>query len=321
VSPGKPEVLERERAWSLPVALMTLFAIGLVVLSMVANSSVGGDGDAEVLGSVDEHSSTVILAGILQGLGFLLLGAPLLYLFRAAQARSEQVREKLVGLVIATPLFLCVASVLLAVAVTSAASDFEAGRASADLTRSEATKECRSERSSDAAAFKKDFGGGGNAIGRCTDRKIADDEAEGALADAPTRLIGFGFGLAGRLGLAFSLLYGCLWAMRTGLLTRFWGSLGMAMGVAAFFLRIEFPLIFFFYFGLLVAGWVPGGRPPAWAAGEAIPWPTPGERTSEALGGSDDEGPVAGEELVATGDADESVGQAGGKPRKRKRRD
>ena len=91
--------------------------------------------------------------------------------------------------------------------------------------------------------------------------------------------------------------------MRTGLLTRFWGSLGMALGVAALLLLVQFTMIWFIYFGLLLLGRLPGGRPPAWAAGEAIPWPTPGEKAGGKPGRlrarrslrSDDSGPGDGE--------------------------
>jgi hypothetical protein len=76
--------------------------------------------------------------------------------------------------------------------------------------------------------------------------------------------------------------------MRAGLLTRFWGSLGMALGVAALLSLVLFTLIWFLYFGLLVAGLVPGGRPPAWAEGKAIPWPTPGEKVATELEGDKD---------------------------------
>ena len=34
---------------------------------------------------------------------------------------------------------------------------------------------------------------------------------------------------------------------------------------------------------------MPGDKPPAWAAGESVPWPTPGERAAEELSGEDDE--------------------------------
>jgi hypothetical protein len=87
--------------------------------------------------------------------------------------------------------------------------------------------------------------------------------------------------------------------MRVGLLSRFWGSLGMALGVAALLLLVQFCLIFFIYFGLLLVGKLPGGRPPAWAAGEAVPWPSPGQRMAKELepkdGGPDpDDGDDAG---------------------------
>ena len=114
------------------------------------------------------------------------------------------------------------------------------------------------------------------------------------------------------------MVYSCLWAMRVGLLSRFWGSLGMALGIAALLLLVQFVLIVFIYFGLLLLGRVPGGRPPAWAAGEAVPWPTPGENAAAEL---EPQGP--GEE------AEPGEGTAGPDPgdspdgvrRKRKQRD
>ena len=51
--------------------------------------------------------------------------------------------------------------------------------------------------------------------------------------------------------------------MRTGLLTRFWGSLGMALGAVSF-IFFQFALLWFVYLALLLLGRVPGGRPPAW---------------------------------------------------------
>ena len=99
--------------------------------------------------------------------------------------------------------------------------------------------------------------------------------------------------------------------MRVGLLTRFWGSLGMALGVAALLLLVQFTMIWFIYFGLLLLGRLPGGRPPAWAAGEAVPWPTPGEKAAESLEGSEPLDPSD------SGDA----GPGEGERRKRKQRD
>lgn len=276
-------MIARERRWALPVALATLVAVALLVAATIIVSSVSGDGDAEVLRAVDAHSGDVTFSGVMQGIAFLLLVAPLVYLFRAAQARSGRVRGQLIGLVVATPLFLSAAAILTPVATTDAAADFVAGKATSDLSAKSASDECRDERRDDADAFGDDFGTGAESVQRCAATRVADDRAENALADAPARGIATGFGLGGRLGLAFALLYTCLWALRTGLLSRFWGSLGMAMGAATLLLPIQFPMIWFLYFGLLTAGWVPGGRPPAWAAGEAIPWPTPGEKAADEL--------------------------------------
>jgi hypothetical protein len=314
---GRQEVLARERKWALPVALMTLLAIGLLVASTIVIGPVNGDGDAEILRSAHEHSSAVTLSGILQALTFAFLVAPLVYLFRATQARSPKVRAQLIGLVVAAPLFLSVASVLNAVQTNEAASDFVAGKASADLSIQEAKDECRSERREDPDAFRDEYGGAREPEGgvlRCAEDTVTDDAAANALSDASTSAAFIGFSFGGRLGLGFALLYTCLWAMRVGLLTRFWGSLGMAFGVAAVLLLVEFALIWFLYFALLAAGWVPGGRPPAWEKGEAVPWPTPGEKAAAELEAS-------GEDAGSTPEDPDSSPDDNGELRKRKQRD
>ena len=118
------------------------------------------------------------------------------------------------------------------------------------------------------------------------------------------------------LGFVIALFYSGLWAMRTGIMSRLWASLGMAAGVA-FLLGPLFviTLLWFVYFGLLVLGKVPGGRPPAWAAGEAIPWATPGEKAAAELEPEDPTDPPA------NGNGSGGSGDPGGERRKRKRRD
>jgi hypothetical protein len=71
--------------------------------------------------------------------------------------------------------------------------------------------------------------------------------------------------------------------MRVGLLTRFWGSLGIALAAVSIFF-FQFALLWFVYLGLLLLGLVRGGRPPAWQSGEAEPWPTPGEKAAQQMG-------------------------------------
>ncbi len=313
-----------EARWAIPVGLATLLAVALIVAAVFVIGAVSGEGEAELLRSAGEHRSAVTLEGILQALGFALLAAPLVYLFRAVAARSDRVRYQLIGLVVAAPLFLAASSFLTATATKDAASQFVAGDAASTLNAKEAGEKCRADfEDMGAKEFKEEFGGSGGAptLAKCNQRKIADDEATNAVKDAPTRGISTGFGLAGRLGLAVALVYSCLWAMRVGLLTRFWGSLGMALGVAALLLIVQFTIVFFLYFGLLVLGRLPGGRPPAWAAGKAIPWPTPGEKAAAGLEASEPDPDLAEDpQALPAANGDGSSADPGGR-RKRKQRD
>lgn len=310
---NKAEVLEWERRWAVPAGLATLAGVALVIASAFAIGNVSGDGDAELLRSAHEHSSSVTLAAILQAVGFLFLVAPLVFLFKAVAARSDRMRYQLIGLVIAAPLFLSVAAVLNSVATNDAATAFVAGEAKPGITSKEAAKDCQDEqRDLGAKEFGEEYDGASPpaALEQCTKTTVADEEATNAIGEASTHGAAIGFGFGGRIGLAFALLYICLYAMRTGLLTRFWGSLGMALGVAALLLLVQFTMIWFIYAGLLLLGRLPGGKPPAWEAGEAVPWPTPGEKAAAGLEAT--EPPAEGPDSPGAGD---------GERRKRKQRD
>ncbi len=295
----------------------TLLAIALLIVGTVIGAQVSGSGEGEILRSAHEHGSNLILGSVLQAIGFALLVAPLVVLFRAAQARSPRVRAQLIGLVIAAPLFFSIGAVLNAVATSDAADQFVAGEAKPGITLEAAKRECNSElKDKGAKEFGEEFGGGNPVatVQRCADEKVGDEAAENAIDEASLTGPATGFGFAGKLGLAIALFYVGLWAMRTGLLTRFWGSLGMALGVATLLGLVLFLVIWFLYIALLLLGWIPNGRPPAWAAGEAIPWPTPGEKAAASLEPAADEPAEPSEESSA----DEALG---GERRKRKQRD
>jgi hypothetical protein len=288
VSTSRKQILEWEAKWSVPTGIVTFVMVALLVGAAIVISSVSGDGEAELLRAAREHSSDVTLSSVLSAIGFVLMVAPLYYLFRAAAARSDKMRTQLVGLVIIAPLFFAASAVLNAAATNEAADQFAAGEAKSTLTAKEAASECKADLNDEGAeAFGEKHDSGPSPNQACIRTKIADDKAENALADADFRGISTGLGLAGRLGLAVALFYSCLYGMRTGLLSRFWGSLGMALGVAALLLLVQFTLIFFVYLGLLLLGKVPGGKPPAWEAGEAVPWPTPGEKVAAQMEPSD----------------------------------
>jgi hypothetical protein len=298
-----------------PVASATFLAVALMLASWLL-SEVSGDGDAAILRSVHEHSGSVTLTGLLQAAGFALLSVPLVYLFRMIRARSPRVRNQLIGLVVVAPLFLALSSGFTIGARHEAADEFVAGNAKSDISPKEAKEECVSERRNlGNESFGEEFPAapGGTALQACEERKIADSEAENAIGEASLAPYVSGFGIAGGLGFVVALFYSCLWAMRTGILTRFWGSLGMALGVAALLGLILFTLVWFVYFGLLVLGAVPGSRPPAWEEGEAVPWPTPGEKAAKELEPSE-AGPEEESDPLANGDG-------GSERRKRKQRD
>jgi hypothetical protein len=262
LSPSREAALAWEERWSRPVALATLGSILLIAAAIVvASQGIGAsDGDSELLRNVDAHRSAQLISSILQAIGVGLLAAPLYYLFRAANARSETMRGQLVGVVIAAPLFLAVLAILSGLSNLEAASDFVSNEVPRLMAK-------------------------GVALG--SDR--ANDAAGDTISDASLRTLAAGFGLGGQVGFVVAMFYTAMHAMRVGLLTRFWGSLGMALGAVSF-IFFQFTLLWFVYLGLLIAGWVPGGKPPAWNTGEAEPWPTPGDRAADELDQTSDEG-------------------------------
>jgi hypothetical protein len=252
---SREQALAWERRWARPSAFAAFAAVGFVIAAIVvASAGVGtGDGDSELLRNVDAHRTAQVISSILQAIGVGLLAAPLYYLFRAARARSDAVRGQLVGIVIAAPLFLAVLAILSGVSTLHAASSFVTDDVPRLLAKGVALNSDR-----------------------------ANELASDAITAAPLRELAAGFGLGGQIGFAVAMAYTCLHAMRTGLLTRFWGSLGMALGAVSF-IFFQFALLWFVFLGLLLIGFVPGGRPPAWASGEAEPWPTPGEKAAAAM--------------------------------------
>jgi hypothetical protein len=250
---NRGELLAWEERWSTPAALAALGAVLFVIAAIVvATQGVGASGgDSELLRNVQDHRSAELISSILQAIGVGLLAVPLAYLFRAAKGRSEQMRGQLIGVVIAAPLFLAALAILSGFTTLHAASEFVS-----------------------------------NEVPRLVEKGVklnsdrADEIAKEAINDAPLRGLAAGFGIAGQLGFVVAMVYTCLYAMRTGLLTRFWGSLGMALGAVSF-LFFQFALLWFLYLGILLLR--RDSQPPAWASGEPEPWPTAGEKAAADL--------------------------------------
>ena len=260
------QVREREARWALPAALAAFLAVLLILLQGFV-SSVSGSGEADALRSVDVHAGNVTLTSVMPALAFLLFAIPLVYLFRAARARSERVQPAMVALLVAAPLLVAVGTVLYGQAREEAAESFVAGEAKPTISAKEAKEKCEGEKP----------------LAACEKEKREDDAATQAISDASLTPVATIVSLGGGLLFAIGLFYTCLWAMRLGLLSRFWGSLGMALGIAVLIGFVIFAIVWFFYLGLLYLGFLPGGRSPAWEEGKAVPWQTPGERAAEEL--------------------------------------
>jgi len=150
-------------------------------------------------------------------------------------------------------------------------------------------------------------------------KAILDDDTVKALAT---------LGLAGQLALGFAFVIISLNAMRTGLLTRFMGILGIIVGVLLVLPVAPSPIVqtvWLFSIGLLFLQRWPNGVPPAWETGKEEPWPSQQQLREEAQAakaaqrGEDPPESPAASSQPATAD-----GPSGSKPaaqkRKRKRR-
>jgi len=142
-------------------------------------------------------------------------------------------------------------------------------------------------------------------------QRIGDDSTAGQ--------VGGSLQFPALLGLIVAVVYVPLQAVRAGLLPRFFGTLGMALGVSIILLPPGTLLLalWFGWLGLLFVDKVPGGRPPAWEAGEAIPWPKPGEERSSAPPNGE---AIEGEATEVPADGEPPEGSAGAQPGSRKRK-
>jgi hypothetical protein len=251
---NRKQILERERDLAPYAGIAAILVPVLFIASTAIATSISvSDGVAtDEIRTFADDKTGVLAASVLRAIALGLIALPLYMLFRAAQARSERVIGAMVGFPVLAPFFLAAQSILIYVGQDQLSSDFVA----------------------QAAA-------GGDIY------TLLDD-----LAADNTLLIAAGVAaqLAG-LALIVAMIYVPLQAMRVGLLTRFFATLGMALGVAAILLPALTPLplaIWFGWLGFVILDRVPKGRPPAWDTGEAIPWPKPGEQAEPQQSTGDD---------------------------------
>jgi len=232
------EQIDEERRRGRIGGIAAIAGIVIFVAAMGLAGDFNGAEQAEQLKMFDSVSSDLLLQCILQAIALLLFLPALITLFRAIQTRVENFRPGLIGVVIVSPILLAISLVVAYFAYKSAADAFlEPGK----------------------------FDTGSN------------DVANDVFYDQFPTQIRTGLGLAGSLGLAFTTVFLALNGMRAGLMTRFWGTLAMALGIGTLLFGSVMLIGYMLLIALLIAGWWPGSRPPAWEAGEAVPWPKPGQ--------------------------------------------
>lgn len=113
---------------------------------------------------------------------------------------------------------------------------------------------------------------------------------QNALTRGPANIVSDYISLITGLFLAAGMIVTTLGAMRVGLIARWMGIVGALAGLLIFLpiggAELEIiPAFWLVGMGILFMGRWPNGDPPAWQAGEAIPWPTQAERAA-AQGGA-----------------------------------
>ena len=206
----KRDVLAWESRWSAPIGLATFVAVVILIISAVVIAGVNGSGEAELLVSAHEHASSVTFSSILEAIGFLILTAPLYFLFRAALSRSSgRMKSQLVGVIVVAPLFFAISGVLNGIATNEAADTYAKGEAKSTLSAEKGTEECRDEeREKSGKEFAEKFSSGASPLKDCEATEQEESAAENALSEASLRDAATGFGLAGRIGLAVARTHG-----------------------------------------------------------------------------------------------------------------
>ena len=324
-----------------PAGIAAILGAASLVASGVIGSVGSPDDTAEQLELYQDHAGRYALAAVISGVGLILLAFPLSFVFRSALVRSDRMRAFPGPLILIGAVLVAVQGVLFSLGLKEASDQYVAGVPAVEAkVRQEATQ----PRQPRAEAPKEGQGAEGatttsttttsptatTGAQLTTEQRVSDardDFADDEINDSGKVNSARVIGLVGGLALIGGAVYTLVWAMRTGLLTRFMATIGMVFIAALVLLPQLGPfgmILWFAVLGLMLAGWWIRPLPPAWGAGEAIPWPRPGEepgppgedRTVEGSGREASERPLP-EEGPPPEERQETPGQ---RRKKRKRR-
>jgi hypothetical protein len=155
-----------------------------------------------------------------------------------------------------------------------------------------------------------------------TGHDFTNHAVDNALTKGTANVITEYLALLAGLAFAAGMIGVTLNALRVGLVARWMGILGIFSGILIFVplggAQLEVvPAFWMVMMGILYAGRWPNGDPPAWAAGEARPWPSQARQRA-------DKRPRAGQPALSTAAADVAPAPArpasNGSSRKRRRK-
>jgi hypothetical protein len=251
------EQLEWERRVGRPAGIAAVVAGALLLLQLFYPAVVGAGIDSvrEFARYTRFHDNPdlILVPYLMQAVGYLAAAVALYYLARATAARREEMSRPMLIMSVVGPVANAVSAVLLTFAVVDVAGPLADLKLTDDVTN--------------AAA---------GLAGLAGNQAVAEDAIKDLQTDTGLFIAAGYIDLAANLALGFGLVLVGLNAMRAGLLSRFMGILAIIVGVLTVLFRGAGIIEAFWLLavGMLILDRWPGGRGPAWAEVEAIPWPT-----------------------------------------------
>jgi hypothetical protein len=290
----KSQIFAFQRRWMTPAGVIGILAAALIVVSGVLTRAglSTPDTNADQLELYQQHSARLLDAQIVTSVGLALLAIPLYFLYRSALLRAEKMRRFLLPLVVIGPLLLGVQGVFLSVGLKDASDVYTTKLPAAQASARQGAESGQKKQETGSRKTGTTTAGTTTAATTTTTTNEAAPTPERATADARKDLaddtikdttaiqVSNALGFIGALTLLAGSIYALVWVRRTGLLTRAWAVIGIVVIVALFVIPAVGPVgivLWFAITGLMLARFWPRPLPPAWEAGEAIPWPRPGE--------------------------------------------
>jgi hypothetical protein len=280
---GKEEQRQWERKWAPGAAAAAFVAALLPIASTIYASSLLGslpssNSEDLFLRRVHDHASGYVAAGVITSIGTFFLAPVLVYLYRAIKARRPQIPRIALILAVAAPLVAGGAGIARQAVLAHTANQY----VSQPLPPTSAAERQKIASITDANKRTNEI------------EKNASAAARKKLQSGSVATVAY-IGLIANLLLGTAFVLVSMHAMRSGLLSKFMGILGVIVGaLTAVPLLGGAPVVQLFWLmamGVLFLNRWPQGRGPAWEAVESIPWPTAQDRR-DAIGG--DQQPARG---------------------------